>query len=197
MPDEKKSPWLKKDQPHPADLPEEVYEQTMESDDAKLERALVAARLLDTPVPPANEYQTCRACADRVPLLFRDPLYGIPVCRECAYKSVLQEFLTKIEGVVGGVADAFAPDLEPDDTDDDEEPDLSDLPPEVAEALGAAGDIDGEDAPEVPQATSPSAVEAAGGGESKAEPEPETPQPDGEAGEAKPEDAKEEPPAKE
>jgi hypothetical protein len=158
MPDSKKSPWMK-GQVHPADLPEEVYQTRLESDDAKLDRDLIAARLLDTPVPPESEWKACWACGKKVPLRFRDSVYGMPICRACHWTTTLHEFLGSIGGVVGGVADFLGGQAPDTNEDDDEEEEV----PEDDEPTG-----EGEDAPEVAQATSPSAVEEAGGESSKA-----------------------------
>ena len=195
MPDDtKKSPWLgkKDDRPHPADLPEEVYEGAIESDNTKLERDLVAARLLETPVPPENEWKRCWACGKAVPLRFRDPMFGIAVCRSCLWQSAEHEFLTSIEGVAGGLSDYLGVQA-PDDDDDGEDdmPEPGELPEELAEALGITGaDDDGEEGdPEVAQETSPSAVEEDTGIPSQAPPGgEESPEVDGNAKEPPPEE---------
>ena len=176
--DQKKSPWLK-DQAHPADLPEEVYEGMIEKDDATLVRDAVAARLMSTPVPPENEWKTCWTCAKKVPLVVRDSVLGVMVCRQCAWTSFLQEFLSNTEGIVAGIADflggaaGFAPEEDDEEVDDD---------PDAAPEVGGGGADDLTDAMPI----SPSAVEADGGGESKAEPQGEA-APD--AGEKPEEDA--------
>jgi hypothetical protein len=164
--EKKKSPWLK-DQAHPADLPEEVYNDMMESDDSRLERDMAAARLASTPLPPEPQWKQCWACGKKVPIRFRDPLYGILVCRGCVWTSALQEFLANAEGLFGGIGDflgggAPSPDDEIDDDDD-----------EIDEEEGLDGVGEAEDAPTEPQATSPNVIEAAGGGAAKAEDEPE------------------------
>ena len=163
MPDEKKKWALKKDEVHPADLPEEVYESQIESDDAKMMRDAVAARLIGTPTPPENEWKACWTCGKRVPLRVRDSVMGVLVCRQCAWTSFLQEFLANTESLVSGIGDFLGGAAGIDhDVDDDPEPE-DDV------------EVDGEgaDAPTEAMPISPSAVEADGGGEAKAEPKGE------------------------
>ena len=111
-----KSPWMgpkkvaakREEEPQgvdAADLPLEVYEAKVEDDDVKIERALLGARLLETPVPPASEWQACWACGQKAPLRFRDPMFGILVCRKCLFISAQHEVWDKSQEMFGVISE--------------------------------------------------------------------------------------------
>lgn len=164
MPDKKNSPWLEKPMPdhvQAADLPEEVYDQKIEDDDEKIERAITAARLIETPVPPEPQWKVCWACGNTVPLRFRDPGTGVLVCRACLWIGVQQDFYEKCEGLFGGIGGYLQVAAGGGDDEDEDEPAFMEGPNEP----------DDEEAPEVPQDNSPSMVESAGGPPAKGEDE--------------------------
>lgn len=124
----KKSPWMgpkkveakREEEPQEvdaADLPLEVYEAKVEDDDVKIERALLGARLLETPVPPASEWQACWACGQKAPLRFRDPMFGILVCRKCLFISAQHEVWDKSQEMFGTISEYLG--VLPDDDEGD------------------------------------------------------------------------------
>lgn len=124
---DKKSPWLKreleqKDEVEPADLPEEVYGQKIEDDDDRMDRQVMAARLLETPIPPPESWKACWACGKKVPMRFRDPVSGILVCFACRLVSSQQDLYSKSEGLLTEIIDHIAPGALGDDDDQEDEP---------------------------------------------------------------------------
>ena len=55
----------------------------LEKDEAALEKAVSKAQLLGSVVPPPDKWPTCWSCGRKVPLLTRDPMDGVLVCRKC------------------------------------------------------------------------------------------------------------------
>jgi len=163
MTDEKKRagvPWGLKglsDQPEAADLPEEVYGKKVEDDDEKLDRAITNARLIETRVPPESEWAHCWACGKKVPLRFRDPLFGILVCRACLWTSAQHEVATKLDGLADRAAAATGLLTDDDDDDDAGEPDEL-----MTSGAGSPDEIHPGD-PEVSQGASPRSIEDDGG----------------------------------
>lgn len=166
MAEEKKSPWLSKQEVQPADLPREVYEQTYKDDDTKLERDIVNASLLGYRVPPGEQWKTCWACGAKVPMRFRDSMYGILVCHSCLVKSAQHTFFEAVEELLGSV-DSYlgllTGQMESDDDDDGSEDDgeYADEPEDTP--------LDEVDAPEIAQGNTPRKVEEAKDTESEDE----------------------------
>ena len=91
---------------------------------------------------------------------FRDPVFGVLVCRACLWTATLHYYLA-IAGKIAGVLPPPGCDI-PEDGAEDGDDDLADEDDDlvVEESLeDAFGNTDIESAPEVPQATSPNAVE--------------------------------------
>jgi hypothetical protein len=129
---------LTSDRPEAADLPDEVYGQKVDDDDEKLDRAITNARLIETRVPPESEWAACWACGKKVPLRFRDPLFGILVCRACLWTSAQHEVATKLDGIIDKATAATG--LLAGDDDDDEGLEIPDEDhpgdPEIPQSAG-------------------------------------------------------------
>lgn len=133
------SPWLgkPKDEVLPQDLPEEVFNQTVDDDNEKLGNRMDMARLMASRVPQQTEWPTCWSCGEKTPLLVRDPDDMTLVCKPCAMISAVRALAEEANEVVGTVnailEDKFGV-TSGDDDDDDGAEDAPAEPPAVDEA---------------------------------------------------------------
>jgi len=77
----------------------------LEKDEKKLDQQVTKAQLLSTPVPPKEQWKICWACGKPVPMLTRDPMDGVLVCRTCYAIAQVASTVEDIGDVLEAVSD--------------------------------------------------------------------------------------------
>lgn len=93
-----------------------------EKDEKLLDSQVKKAQMLQTAAPPRESWKTCWSCGKSVPLLTRDPMDGVLVCRACAAISQFADLCDDIGSVLESVSAIVAPPEFADDPEEDEDP---------------------------------------------------------------------------